>query len=184
MSDDTPSWSSATVDAITAHVCWHSCLDQDRQTRLCESKVKPDQIKMLMIKAVLIPARAVGLRRWKKRKKTKTKFKLWKRVQTQKHQISVHSQLYRGQKLTLKVRVAAQRRQSRVSQSWVCIPPGSRPWMEWRWWEGSRGQRLVLDEFYPSVVYISWATRWCSGMPLAWATAVLFSFRRLTRYIS
>lgn len=183
MSDDTPSWSSATVDAITAHVCWHSCLDQDRQTRLCESKVKPDQIKMLMIKAVLIPARAVGLRRWKKRKKRKQNLSSGN-VSKRKSIKFLFTLSCRGQKLTLKVRVAAQRRQSRVSQSWVCIPPGSRPWMEWRWWEGSRGQRLVLDEFYPSVVYISWATRWCSGMPLAWATAVLFSFRRLTRYIS
>lgn len=60
------------------------------------------------------------------------------------------------------------------------------------WWRdpggGEESQSLAVRRGEPQrdeeLVYISWAAKWRSWMPLVWAAMELLSFRRRTRYIS
>lgn len=117
------------------HVLTHLDGSGKPGTWLCKSNVKVDQSQTLKVKSVLTPVGTVRLHRFKKKKKTNKngRFNIWKRVKRKKHQTSVHSQPYRGHKLTLKVHAAAQHN---APQPRVCGPPVSPPQMEWWWWKG------------------------------------------------
>lgn len=98
MSDDVPSWSSATMEIITAHMCTHNWMDQEnKKTWLCKSKVKVDQSKMLKVKSVLTPVRTVRLHQLKNKKRgglTSGSVSKWKSIKL------LLTQPYRGHKLT------------------------------------------------------------------------------------
>lgn len=141
ISNEASSCSSATVEIITAHTCWHSWMDQEnRRHDFVRAKQKRTRVKSYRLSQFwhrCSLSGSTGLKKIKtKQNKKKTGwFNIWKRVKIRKHQTCADSKPYTESLCgcTTSPRVKG-------PPPWVCAPPVSPPEMEWWWWESSESQ--------------------------------------------